>query len=111
MATNVQEKKRDSASAVAAEDELQKDLQFLLQTDEMKKWKGGKKTLDESILELRTERANLMNQKGEMTRVLRNSEKRRARLKRKSHELSTNDLVEVFHLRVKEKEKKTKTKA
>ena len=111
MATGGHSQKNESASAAAASasgaaEELERET-----ISEAIAAAGEKTSLDVKIAELRMKRAALMVQKAETHRNLRNSEKRRARLKRKSTELSTNDLIEVFNLRMKAKARKDKDKA
>lgn len=62
--------------------------------------------LDTTIMTLKTERKKLADQKTLNSRLIRNSEKRRQRLKKKSTQLSNNDLIEVFNQRLASKKKR-----
>ena len=73
-------------------------------------------TVDTNITELKAERARIKAEKNKLTKDLRLSDRKRARLKAKAKALSSHDLVEVLQFRASDQcrvtaNKKAKTTA
>ena len=68
--------------------------------------------LDLEITRLKAQREDMKKQKKRCATELKNTERKRTRLKNRAKLLSTNDLLEVYAMRCRSKEvKETKTKA
>ena len=59
------------------------------------------------IQALRLQRDEARREKQRLTAELRNTEKKRQRLRRKRRLMDTNDLLEVYAMRVREEQRKT----
>ena len=59
------------------------------------------------IQALRLQRDEARREKKRLTAELRNTEKKRQRLRRKRRLMDTNDLLEVYAMRVREEQRKT----
>ena len=67
--------------------------------------------MDLEITRLKAERDAMKQQKKKVAHDLRNTERKRARLKNRAKLMSTNDLLEVYAMRCREKEKREEPKA
>ena len=63
------------------------------------------------MIDLRERRKALGKQRAELTRAMRNEQKKKSRLLDKAQRLSNNDLLEVFAMRVKRNEAKAASSA
>ena len=66
----------------------------------------GASELDEEIARLRAERSSMKITKKRIAGELRNTERKRARLKTKAKQMSTQDLLEVYAMRMRETAKR-----
>ena len=67
--------------------------------------------LDIEIVRLKAERDSMKQAKKKVAHDLRNTERKRARLKNRAKLMSTNDLLEVYAMRCREQEKREQPKA
>ena len=67
--------------------------------------------LDVEIVRLKAERDSMKQAKKKVAHDLRNTERKRARLKNRAKLMSTNDLLEVYAMRCREQEKREQPKA
>ena len=67
--------------------------------------------LDVEINRLKAERDSMKQQKRKVAHDLRNTERKRARLKNRAKLMSTNDLLEVYAMRCRDQSKKEEPKA
>ena len=67
--------------------------------------------LDVEIVRLKAERDSMKQAKKKVAQNLRNTERKRARLKNRAKLMSTNDLLEVYAMRCREQEKREQPKA
>ena len=63
--------------------------------------------MEVDIQALRLQRYEARREKKRLTAELRNTEKKRQRLRRKRRLMDTNDLLEVYAMRVREEQRKT----
>ena len=72
----------------------------------------GESELDEEIQSLKEQRDTMKKEKKKLNANLRNTERKRSRLRKRAQLLSTSDLLEVYAMRVRKKAtEETKTQA
>ena len=76
---------------------------------ELNKQPGTDATLDSKISELKRKRAEMMKDKRNICKELRNQKKRRKRLKVKAAQLSKEDLFDIMRMKKPQEDNKTTT--